>query len=247
MLPPVSGARRIAVVPAYNESPTVIAVLDDLYPEVDELIVIDDGSTDDTRAKINHWLPGHDNARLLAFDRNRGMSAAYYAAFSELKQRLMNGELDANDLVLTVDADGQHDISVLKLLHDQVEIHGFDAVIARRDLADYPRYKKIGNAVMSQWASWWAGTKFYDVESGYRITRLGALADALTYYRGYRYSETVEVAIVLSRLGYKIGNDLLVPVPVFRSNTRWRDAVQDLCMCPVAWFRAVRRRPVRVR
>ena len=44
--------RRIAVVPAYNEEPTVAAVLDELYPLVDELVVVDDGSTDGTRAEI---------------------------------------------------------------------------------------------------------------------------------------------------------------------------------------------------
>ena len=38
--------RRIAVVPAYNEEPSVAAVLEELYPLVDELVVVDDGSTD---------------------------------------------------------------------------------------------------------------------------------------------------------------------------------------------------------
>ena len=242
----MSEARRIAVVPAYNESPTVIGVLDRLIGEVDEIIVIDDGSTDDTRSKIRTWIDGQSApARLIAFERNRGMSAAYDAAFTGLKQQLAAGEYRADDLVVTVDADGQHDVSVLKMLHDEIEIRGFDAVMARRDLSDYPRFKQIGNTVMSQWASWWAGSKFHDVESGYRIVRLGPLADAMTYYKGYRYSETVEVAVVLSRLGYKVSNDLVVPVPIMRSNTRLRDAVQDLCMCPVAWYRAVRRRPVR--
>ena len=46
--------RRIAVVPAYNEEPMVAAVLDELYPLVDELVVVDDGSTDNTRAEIEH-------------------------------------------------------------------------------------------------------------------------------------------------------------------------------------------------
>ncbi|HTD49864.1 MAG TPA: glycosyltransferase, partial [Acidimicrobiia bacterium] len=57
--------RRIAVVPAYNEEPMVAQVLDDLYPLVDELVVVDDGSTDGTRREIEQWLPGHDRCRLL--------------------------------------------------------------------------------------------------------------------------------------------------------------------------------------
>ncbi len=51
-------SRRIAVVPAYNEEPTVVAVLDELYPLVDELVVVDDGSTDNTRREIERWMAG---------------------------------------------------------------------------------------------------------------------------------------------------------------------------------------------
>jgi len=88
-----------------------------------------------------------------------------------------------------------------------------------------------------------AGHRLYDVESGYRIFRLGALADALTYYRGYKYSETVEVAVVLCRLGYRVRNDVLVPVPVYRSRTRMVDVFIDLAAIPLAAFRVTARRP----
>ncbi|HZQ80271.1 MAG TPA: glycosyltransferase, partial [Acidimicrobiia bacterium] len=89
--PEAGGRRKIAVVPAYNEEPTVEAVLDRLHPLVDELVVVDDGSTDHTRKIIEEWLPGHPGATLLAFDENRGMSAAYYEAFSHLAARLAAG------------------------------------------------------------------------------------------------------------------------------------------------------------
>ena len=64
------------------------------------------------------------------------------------------------------------------------------------------------------------------MESGYRVFRAGPLADALRYYRGYKYSETVEVAVVFGRLGYRVRNDVLVPVPVFRSRS------QGTCKAP---------------
>ena len=239
--------RRIAVVPAYNEAGTVIGVLDNLYCRVDELVVVDDGSTDNTRALIQAWLPSHPEARLLSFDNNRGMSAAYYLALGDLKIRMTRHELDLDDLVFTVDADGQHELSVLDKLQGELLADGLDALIVRRDLSTYPVYKQLGNWVMSTWASIWAGQRLMDVESGYRVFRLGPLSDALNYYRGYRYTETVEVAVVLCRLGYKVRNDTLVPVPVFRSRTRLRDAALDMCMCPLAAVRATRRRPIRAR
>jgi glycosyltransferase involved in cell wall biosynthesis len=235
-----SGRRRIAVVPAYNEEPTVEAVLDRLYPLVDELIVVDDGSTDHTRKIIEEWLAGAPGATLLGFDRNRGMSAAYYEAFSHLARRLRAGEISPDDHVFTVDADGQHELAVFDELATRMENEGLDALLVRRDLSTYPLYKRSGNWLISAWASCWAGYRLYDVESGYRVFRAAALVDALSYYRGYKYSETVEIAVVLGRRKAKVRNDVLVPVPVFRSRTRLVDFVIDAAMIPVAaarvWF-----------
>jgi len=244
----VTDPRRIAVVPAYNEEPTVASVLAVLYPLVDELVVVDDGSTDATRAEITSWLPDGGHARLLTFDRNRGLSAAYYLAFTDLRDRLRRGELHSDDLVFTVDADGQHDLAAFEELQRIIVTQDLDALLVQRDLSTYPRYKQLGNSLMSWWATRWSdGVDLRDVESGYRVFRLGALAHALDFYRGYRYSETVEVAIVLSRLGYAVRNDVLVPVPVFRSRTRMKDVVIDLCAIPAAAARvAWRNRSARV-
>lgn len=234
--------RRIAVVPAYNEEPTVAEVLERLHPLVDELVIVDDGSVDNTRAEITRWLPGHEEVRLLSFDQNRGMSAAYYEAFTELRRQLRAGELDADDLVFTVDADGQHELEVFDDLHALVEREHIDALLVRRDLSTYPWYKQLGNWMLSAWASIWAGHRLLDVESGYRVFRLGALAHALDYYEGYKYSETVEVAVVLCRLKYKVSNDVLVSVPIYRSRTSLVDAAIDFGMIPVAAVRVLTRR-----
>jgi len=236
-------SRRIAVVPAYNEEPTVAAVLEELYPLVDELVVVDDGSTDGTRVEIERWMDGRDRCHLLVHDVNQGMSEAYYSALIELRERLNTGALDANDLVFTVDADGQHDLDVLDDLHRRTVDEKLDALLVRRDLSTYPFYKQAGNWVLSTWATLWASHRLDDVESGYLIFRLGALADALNYYRGYKYSETVEVAVVLCRLGYRVRNDIIVPVPVYRSRTRMYDVFVDLGAIPMAAVRVTTRRP----
>lgn len=235
--------RRIAIVPAYNEEPMVATVLDQLYPLVDELVVVDDGSTDGTRREIERWLPGHERCHLLWHDVNQGMSEAYILALTALRTRLNNGELSPNDLVFTVDADGQHDLAVLDELVDLTIDEGIDAMLAQRDLSYHGPYKKFGNFVLSAWASAWAGNRLHDVESGYRIFRLGSLAHALDFYKGYKYSETVEVAVVMSRLGYRVRNDHVVPVPVSRSRTRLRDAVIDVAVIPVAAARVWRAEP----
>ena len=47
---------------------------------------------------------------------------------------------------------------------------------------------------------------------------------------------------MLCRLGYRVRNDVMVPVPIFRSRTSLVDAAIDLAMIPVAAYRASRRR-----
>jgi glycosyltransferase involved in cell wall biosynthesis len=236
---PARSPRVIAVIPAYNEESTVIQVLERLELMVDEIVVVDDGSTDRTKERIFVWSDGRPKVHPMFFNRNRGMSAAYYSAFEEIGQRVARGELSSDDIVLTIDADGQHEPHEIDSLTRRMREGGFDAVIARRDLSTYPVYKRLGNWLMSVWASLWAGCRLYDVESGFRVFRAGALLQALQHYRGYRYSETVEVAVILPRLGYRICNDVLLPVPLFRSRTRMKDFLIDALAMPAAWWRAV--------
>jgi glycosyltransferase involved in cell wall biosynthesis len=241
--------RLIAVVPAYNEAATVESVLTRLSPMVDGLIIVDDGSRDATRAIVMQWIADKPHASLIAFDENRGLSAGYGAAFRFVRAEVAAGRLDASDLILTVDADGQHDPDDVAALVEALERGGLDGLMARRDFSLYPAYKKLGNWVMSAWATLWSGQRFYDVESGYRVFRAGPLGEATRYYEGYRYSETVELAMIFPRLGYTLGNNHLVPVPVYRSNTRLKDVIIDLIAMPLAWWRVMtqRNRPARIR
>ena len=80
---------------------------------------------------------------------------------------------------------------------------------------------------------------------GSLLTHDRRVVEALQYYKGYRYSETVEVAVVLPRLGYSICNDVVVPVPVLRSRTRLTDGAIDAVAMVGAWWRVLagRHRP----
>ena len=148
--------RLIAVMPAFNEESTIVGVLEHLYPLVDRLLIVDDGSVDNTRLAVFTWLADKPHAKLISFNKNRGMSAAYYEAFLHLGRMVQLGQVDEDDVVLTVDADGQHDPASMDLLLRPIA-EGADAVIARRDFRLYPLYKRMGNWVMSAWASIWSG------------------------------------------------------------------------------------------
>jgi hypothetical protein len=235
---PAPRSRRVvAVVPAYNEESTVAQVLERLHPLVDHIVAVDDGSTDATRQRLLAWVQDREGVHLLLFDRNRGLSAAYRAAFRLLAKLRERGELSDDDIVVTVDADGQHDPSDVGRLVSALEEDGYDAVIARRDLKGYSLLKRAGNWLLSLWASLWAGRRLTDVESGLRAFRLGVLLACLPYYRGWRYSETVELAVVLCRLGYRVLDGPQVTVPVRRSRTSIGDGLVDFLVMPLAWWR----------
>ena len=87
-----------------------------------------------------------------------------------------------------------------------------------------------------------------DVESGYRDLPRRRAADALDYYQGYKYSETVEVAVILCRLGYRGPERRHGPgARPSGQHARLVDAAIDLAMIPVAAYRASRRRRRRAR
>ena len=107
-------------------------------------------------------------------------------------------------------------------------------MIGKRDLGYHTSYKRFGNHVMTWIARWSGGAPFEDIESGYRVFRIGPLLAAQEYYRGYRYSETVEVAVLLTRMGHSVDNTYPVAIPVARTRTRLKDAAVDAACMPLA-------------
>ncbi len=236
--PPAPGAADIVVVvPVFNEGPTVLAVLDTIEQRVQApLLVVDDGSTDGSAALLDEWS-ATSSARVLHLTRNCGKSAALRAAWQHLRADRDRGVLDDDTLVICLDADGQHDLDYLPTLIERAHQLHADAVIARREMGYHGAYKRTGNAVMAALGSIAGGMRFRDIESGYRLVRLGPLLHAQEFYGGHRYSEGVELAVVLARLGYRVDNEYEVHVPVARTRTRLRDAASHAIAMFGAWYR----------
>jgi glycosyltransferase involved in cell wall biosynthesis len=101
----------LAVVPAYNEAATIERVLESLYREVPtfDVLVIDDGSTDDTAARAEAA-----GARVLRLPFNVGIGGAVQAGFRYADD---NGY----DFMVQVDGDGQHDPAEIARLFGVME------------------------------------------------------------------------------------------------------------------------------
>lgn len=231
---------RIVVVPAYNEGSSILAVLAQIeregYPHI---LVADDGSTDGSAALLDAWAAEAPTRRVIHLARNEGKSAALQAAWHALRVERDQGTMTDDTIVINVDADGQHDLAYLEALIERLDSTRADAVIARRDFSYHGWYKRLGNVVMTALGSLFSGHRMHDIESGYRLMRLGPLLHAQEHYRGHRYSECVEFAVVAQRLGYRVDNDFVVHVPVLRTNTRLKDAASHVVRMALAWYRVV--------
>jgi glycosyltransferase involved in cell wall biosynthesis len=147
--------RLIACVHAYNEEKTIAKVIVDIRNYTDEVVVVDDGSSDST-GKIAKAL----GAKVIRHEKNMGKGEALRALFSACRE--MNA-----DIMVTIDGDGQHDPADILAVIDPICKGEADVVIGARFHADnksIPMYRRIGNEALN--AVTLSGIS--DTQSGFR-------------------------------------------------------------------------------
>ncbi len=149
----------VAVIPAYNEAATIRALAEAVLAQGLELIVVDDGSRDDTAEQLSD-LP----LQLIRHPDNQGKAASL--------RRGMDSALAAGaDGVLTLDGDGQHRPGeipgMLELFARNPECLIIGARLLNREQA--PRARRFANSFADFWISWAAGRRFQDSQSGFRL------------------------------------------------------------------------------
>jgi glycosyltransferase involved in cell wall biosynthesis len=162
----VEGAQDTLVfVPAWNEQDSLPAVLDELKQELpdSDLLVVDDGSTDETAA-----IAKAGGAEVVSFGENRGLKAAIAAGW--------NWALEHDyEFVGRVDADGQHPVPELRKLLDQVRAGECDVAVGSRFVGGegYPAYRykpsparRFGTALLRRGMALRLGRRFNDATSG---------------------------------------------------------------------------------
>ena len=113
-------ANAIAIIPSFNESNNIIEMVNEVKKYVNKVIVVDDGSNDDTFEKASIT-----DAIVLQNNRNRGKGAALRRGFLECLKYSPN-------IIVTIDADGQHDPSDIPKLLAPIQDKKADIVIGSR-------------------------------------------------------------------------------------------------------------------
>jgi len=129
-------------IPAYNEENTIASVVMKVKDHVDNVVVVDDGSTDDTSR-----LAEKAGAHVIEHERNKGKGEALKTLFQYARQREMAA-------LVTLDGDGQHPAHEITDLLDKVHEGNADIVIGSRFLdkehkKEIPLYRRFGNKALS--------------------------------------------------------------------------------------------------
>jgi len=147
----------LAGIAAYNEARYVAGIVLQARQYVDEVIVVDDGSTDNT-ARVAE-LAG---ATVIRHPQNKGKGAAIQSILAEARRR-------NPDVLVLLDADAQHDSDEIPVLIKPIS-QGFDLVIGSREAQEEktPLYRRIGKKVIFRSSRFASKTNIYDSESGFR-------------------------------------------------------------------------------
>lgn len=209
------------VLPAYNEATTIGGLVRrarDHVPGLLEVLVVDDGSDDDTGKRAQDA-----GARVLSMGRNRGKGQALRRGIAEAR----------GDVLLFLDADGQDDPAEAGLLLDALA-PGVDMVVGSRFLGSFERgaitpLNRAGNRLLTAALNAMFGTDFTDTQAGFKVIRREALRRV--ELRADRFDIEVELLLRVAGAG---GRVLEVPVrraPRVHGNSRlqsFRDGTRIL-------------------
>jgi glycosyltransferase involved in cell wall biosynthesis len=146
-------------IPAFNEEKNIAGIIVKLKKKYDHVIVCDDGSSDMTQDIATSL-----GAIVIKHSSNLGYGAAIKTIFNESKK------IDG-DVLVTFDADGQHQISEIDSVLKPIFEDQADIVIGSRFLGktkDLPKYRKIGIKTITSLTNILSGSNITDSQSGFR-------------------------------------------------------------------------------
>ena len=204
------------VIPAKNEA----LGLNKLLPELasvgaDEIILVDDGSTDDTADIAKSF-----GCTVISHPYSKGNGASIKTGVRAAKSQF----------VLFMDADGQHDPSYISTLFEKLS-QGYDMVVGSRSTKSSQASiaRGFGNGLYNWFASWMVGQKIDDLTSGFRVTEREKFLQFINLLpNGFSYPTTITMAFF--RAGYSVGYEPIhMPGRLGKSHLKlWKDGIKFL-------------------
>lgn len=185
--------KTAVVIPAHNEASTIADVASRACRQCDWVIVVDDGSDDDTAAQLE-GLPVHT----LRNESNQGKGAS-------LRRGAIYAIEHGAESIITLDGDGQHDPEEIPRIIEASKRHPGFIVIGTRlsNRNNVPPMRNFANGMANFWISWAAGHPIADSQSGFRLYPAALWQEANPCHdRNHGFVLESELLILGSWLGY---------------------------------------------
>ncbi|MFZ3385405.1 MAG: glycosyltransferase family 2 protein [Candidatus Methanoperedens sp.] len=193
--------KTIAIIPAFNEESTIGDVIKATSPFVDEILVINDGSTDDTSD-----IAKKAGATVIDNIVNRGLGKTIKRGYAEAIKR-------GADIVVQIDADGQYDPKEIPKLIQPILDNKADLVLGSRleNLKyEMPWLKKQGNKAFTWLLRRLTGADIKDGQTGFRATRKEVF-ETVEIQGDFTYTQ--EMIVKTAKEGWRIAN---VPINFYQ-------------------------------
>lgn len=191
----------VVLIPTYNNAGTLAQVISDVKEYASDVIVVNDGSTDNT-AEI---LTAIEDIRIISYAENRGKGYA-------LKLGLSKAYEWGYRYAITIDSDGQHYADDIAVFVERIEQSPDTLLIGARNLTadNMPSKNTFANKFSNFWFKIETGQSLSDTQSGYRLYPLKKLQNIRLVTRRYEFE--VEIIVRAAWRGVKVEN---VPIKVY--------------------------------
>jgi glycosyltransferase involved in cell wall biosynthesis len=170
--------RIVIVIPTYNNGKTLASVIKDVRSYASDIIVVNDGSTDNT-AQI---LENNPDIHLLTHSKNKGKGSALKSALNLAKEKGFR-------YAITLDSDGQHFASDIPLFIEAIEKEPDALLIGARNLKaeNMPGKNTFANKFSNFWFKLETGIPLEDTQSGYRLYPVQRMGSVKHYTSKYEF------------------------------------------------------------
>lgn len=188
------------LLPTYNNSGTIAGVIDGIRLLTNDLIVVNDGSTDDTTEILDQY----SDIQLISYAKNKGKGNALLTGFRYAISKGYN-------YAITIDSDGQHNPADIPDFAEKLWETGQVLIIGERNMeqASVPGKSNFGRKFSNFWFKVETGITHNDTQSGFRLYPLLAFENMKFYTPKFEFE--IEILVRLAWKGIKIES---VPVSV---------------------------------
>ena len=192
----------VVIIPTYNNEKTLATVIEDVLCYVEDVIVVNDGSTDNTPTLLSNF----PNLHVITHPTNKGKGTA-------LKHGLTLAQKKGYRYAITIDSDGQHFASDIPLFIEEIEKEPDALLVGARNLTsdNMPGKNTFANKFSNFWFKLETGLKLEDTQSGYRLYPLRKINVQRFYYTA-KYEFELEALVFAVWGGTTVRN---IPIHVY--------------------------------